>query len=429
MPSDSTPASTPDTPTAATAIGPNRGRAPGTGRRILVALLAAAATALVAHLANLLAFFIGNQLQPGSIPQVNAYFLLSSVLGFVVVLALAVAGTLGRTWTAALAGLVAGVVGAVFGTLVQASATGEAVTGAVWASIFQTFAGLNLVFLLAFTVSAASVGRALWNRLRTTGAPAAVVTDRRIAIVRAPAADLSSGELTHLERVPVDQQRAQQQWEAYVDLLERAGWETVEAAPAPGLADSVFLEDAVVVFGDHAVITRSGAESRRDETEGAEEAVRALGLTVDRIQEPATLDGGDVLKVGSTVYVGRGGRTDAAGVAQLRTILRPRGYDVVAVPLTKVLHLKSAVTALPDGTVIGWEPVVDEPRLFPSFLPMPEEPGAHVVVLDDDTLLMAASAPRSAELLRSLGYRVLTVDISEFEKLEGCVTCLSVRVR
>ncbi|PPI25517.1 dimethylarginine dimethylaminohydrolase [Rathayibacter sp. AY1B5] len=396
---------------------------------MLVALLAAAATALVAHLANLLAFFIGNQLQPGSIPQVNAYFLLSSVLGFVVVLALAVAGTLGRTWTAALAGLVAGVVGAVFGTLVQASATGEAVTGAVWASIFQTFAGLNLVFLLAFTVSAASVGRALWNRLRTTDAPAVVVPDRRIAIVRAPAADLSSGELTHLERVPVDQQRAQQQWEAYVDLLERAGWETVEAAPAPGLADSVFLEDAVVVFGDHAVITRSGAESRRDETEGAEEAVRALGLTVDRIQEPATLDGGDVLKVGSTVYVGRGGRTDAAGVAQLRTILRPRGYDVVAVPLTKVLHLKSAVTALPDGTVIGWEPVVDEPRLFPSFLPMPEEPGAHVVVLDDDTLLMAASAPRSAELLRSLGYRVLTVDISEFEKLEGCVTCLSVRVR
>ncbi|QHC72097.1 dimethylarginine dimethylaminohydrolase [Rathayibacter sp. VKM Ac-2801] len=395
---------------------------------MLVALLAAAATALVAHLANLLAFFIGNQLQPGSIPQVNAYFLLSSVLGFVVVLALAVAGMLGRTWSAALAGLVAGVVGAVFGTLVQASATGEAVTGAVWASIFQTFAGLNLVFLLAFTVSSASVGRALWRRLRTTGAPA-VAAARRIAIVRAPGADLSAGELTHLERVPVDQQRAQQQWEAYVDLLERAGWETVEAAPAPGLADSVFLEDAVVVFGDHAVIARSGAESRRGETAGAEEAVRALGLTVDHIQEPATLDGGDVLKVGSTVYVGRGGRTDAAGVAQLRAILRPRGYDVVAVPLTKVLHLKSAVTALPDGTVIGWEPVVDEPRLFPSFLPMPEEPGAHVVVLDDDTLLMAASAPRSAELLRSLGYRVLTVDVSEFEKLEGCVTCLSVRVR
>jgi len=136
-----------------------------------------------------------------------------------------------------------------------------------------------------------------------------------------------------------------------------------------------------------------------------------------------------VLKVGRTVYVGRGGRTNAEGVAALRAILRPLGWSVVAVPLTKALHLKSAVTALPDGTVIGWEPVVDEPRIFPSFLPMPEEPGAHVVVLDDDTLLMAASAPRSAELLRGLGYTVVTVDVSEFEKLEGCVTCLSVRVR
>ncbi|PPF82133.1 dimethylarginine dimethylaminohydrolase [Rathayibacter rathayi] len=403
-------------------------RTPATGRRLLFALLAAAATALVAHLANLLAYFIGNQLQPGSIPQVNAYFLLSSVLGFVVVLALAIAGTLGRAWLAALTGLVAGVVGAVFGTLVQASATGDPVTGAVWVSIFQTFAGLNLVFLLAFTVSAATVGRAVWLRVRTDEAPTSASV-RRIALVRAPAADLSACELTHLERVPVDQQRAQQQWEAYVDLLERAGWESVEAAPAPDLADSVFLEDAVVVFGDHAVIARSGAQSRRGEAAGAEEAARALGLTVDRIEEPATLDGGDVLTVGSTVYVGRGGRTDAAGIAQLRAILRPRGYDVVAVPLSTVLHLKSAVTALPDGTVIGWEPAVDEPRLFPSFLPMPEESGAQVVVLDDDTLLMAASAPRSAELLRSLGYRVLTVDISEFEKLEGCVTCLSVRVR
>ncbi|QHC57068.1 dimethylarginine dimethylaminohydrolase [Rathayibacter tanaceti] len=418
----------PDSATASRPAALAQQRAPGLGRRLLVALAAAAATAFVAHLANLLAFFIGNQLQPTSIPQVNAYFLLSSVLGLVVVFALAVAGLLGRVWIAALAGLVAGAIGAVFGTLVQASATGSAITGEVWASIFATFGGLNLVLLLAFTVSAATVGHRVWRRFSAPTGPIAP-TARRIALVRAPAADLSVGELTHLERVPVDQARAQQQWEAYVDLLERAGWETVEAPAAPAMADSVFVEDAVVVFGEHAVLARSGAESRRGELDGAEEAVRALDLTVHRIEEPGTLDGGDVLKVGATVYVGRGGRTNAAGVEQLRSILRPLGLTVVAVPLTRVLHLKSAVTALPDGTVIGWEPVVDEPRLFPSFLPMPEEPGAHVVVLDPDTLLMAASAPRSAELLRSLGYRVLTVDISEFEKLEGCVTCLSVRVR
>lgn len=427
MPSDSTPASTPVTTNAASPRGstPATGSTSGTGLRLLVALLAAVVTAVIAHGANVLAFFIGSQLQPTSIPQVNAYFLLSSALALVVVFVLAVAGALSRTWTAAIAGVVAGVTGAVFGTLAQASASGQA---ASVPTIVATFGGLNLIFLLVFTVSAATVGRRIWKRFASPERPAEAPA-RRIALVRAPAADLSAGELTHLERVPVDQERAQQQWEAYVDLLERAGWETVEAAPAPEMADSVFLEDAVIVFGTHAVLARSGAPSRRGEAAGAEEAVRALDLTVHRIEEPGTLDGGDVLKVGSTVYVGRGGRTNADGVAQLRSLLRPLGLTVVAVPITRVLHLKSAVTALPDGTVIGWEPAVDEPRLFPSFLPMPEESGAHVVVLDADTLLTAASAPRSAELLRGLGYRVLTVDISEFEKLEGCVTCLSVRVR
>ena len=98
-------------------------------------------------------------------------------------------------------------------------------------------------------------------------------------------------------------------------------------------------------------------------------------------------------------------------------------------PLTKVLHLKSAVTMLPDGTVIGYEPLVDDPTLWDSFLAVPEERGAHVVLLGGSHLLMAADAPRSAELFRSRGYEVTEVDISEFEKLEGCVTCLSVRLR
>lgn len=414
MPSDSTLAPAPS---------------PTLGRRLLTALAAAAATALAAHLANLLAFFIGNQLAAASIPQVNAYFLLSSALGFVVLAVLAVAGLFARTWTAALAGLVAGVVGAVFGTLVQASASGTPITGEVWTSILETFGGLNLVFLLAFTVAAATVGRRISRALTASPVTAGETPERRLALVRRPAENLDAGELTHLERTPVDRDRAEQQWEAYVDVLEEAGWETVEVTAAPAMADSVFIEDALVVFGRHAVLTSPGAASRVGEVAGAEEAALALDLTVHRIESPGTLEGGDVLKVGTTVYVGRGGRTNAEGVAQLRAILRPLGYSVVAVPLTKALHLKSAVTALPDGTVIGWESVVDEPRLFPSFLPMPEEGGAHVVVLDPDTLLMAASAPRSAELLRGLGYRVRTVDVSEFEKLEGCVTCLSVRVR
>jgi dimethylargininase len=157
--------------------------------------------------------------------------------------------------------------------------------------------------------------------------------------------------------------------------------------------------------------------------------VRRLGIPVHRLELPGTLDGGDVLKVGRTVYVGQSLRTNAEGTRQLREILEPVGFFVVPVPITRALHLKTAVTALPDGTVIGYPPLVDDPGVFDRFVPVPEANGTAVVVLDDETVLMSSAAPRSAALFASLGYRVVAVDISEFEKLEGCVTCLSVRIR
>lgn len=249
------------------------------------------------------------------------------------------------------------------------------------------------------------------------------------ALVRRPGPLLAEGLVTHVERAEVDVERAVEQWEAYVEALGAHGWETIEVDPADDCPDAVFVEDTVVMYRNVALITRPGAESRRAETAGVEEAVARLGCSVNWIREPGTLDGGDVLKVGDTVYVGRGGRTDAAGVQQVRAAFEPLGARVVAVPVSKVLHLKSAVTALPDGTVIGHIPMVDRPSLFPGFLSVPEESGAHVVLLGGHRLLMAASAPKTAELLTDLGHEVVTVDIGEFEKLEGCVTCLSVRLR
>lgn len=136
-----------------------------------------------------------------------------------------------------------------------------------------------------------------------------------------------------------------------------------------------------------------------------------------------------MLEHDGTVWVGLGGRTDQAGVDQLAGHLEPLGARVVGVPVTKVLHLKSAVTALPDGTVVGFEELVDDPAVWPRFLPVPEEPGAHVVLLDEDTVLMSASAPLTRRLYEARGLRVVAVDLTEFEKLEGCVTCLSVRLR
>jgi dimethylargininase len=99
------------------------------------------------------------------------------------------------------------------------------------------------------------------------------------------------------------------------------------------------------------------------------------------------------------------------------------------VPVTKVLHLKSAVTALPDGPIIGRSHNVDDPAAFPDFLEVPEDQGTAVVDLGDGAVVMSAAAPRTAALLRARGLRPIAVPITEFEKLEGCVTCLSVRIR
>jgi len=189
----------------------------------------------------------------------------------------------------------------------------------------------------------------------------------------------------------------------------------------------VFVEDTAVILGNRAVIARSGAESRRGETPGTEAVLTNPGLRIDRIQEPGTLDGGDVLRVGTTLYVGRSSRTNAEGVRQLRALAAEEGYTVVAVPVKGALHLKSAVTALPDGTVIGNPEHIDA-SVFDRFLAVPEPAGVAVVVLAPDAVLLSAAAPQTAALLTDLGYRVVTVDISEFEKLEGCVTCLSILV-
>jgi dimethylargininase len=251
----------------------------------------------------------------------------------------------------------------------------------------------------------------------------------RKALVRPPAPRLAEGLVTHVERVPVDRELAVRQWEGYVRALRESGWQPVEVPSQEDCPDSVFVEDAVVVYGATALICRSAAPSRLPETPAVEEAVRALGCAVHRVEAPGTLDGGDVLKSGETVYVGVGGRTNEEGVRQLRAAFEPLGARVVPVPLTGVLHLKSAVTALPDGTVIGLPRLAPDTSYFPRFRPVPEEAGAHVVLLGEDRLLMAASAPRTAELLSGLGYEPVPVDIGEFEKLEGCVTCLSVRLR
>jgi dimethylargininase len=395
-------------------------------RRIGATVAVAASVAVVASLSTVVVFFIAGGADSKNFPQLGAFFALSAVFSFILLAVVAVVGFFARWYTALAGAIVAGAVAAFLGALLFQAASGVAFSPQLADYALGTLVGPNLVFLLTVVIAAVTLGRSLWRAIVQSGSASA---SRGVALVRMPSPQLAEGELTHIERTPVDAELAGAQWDEYIATLSLAGWDVVDVAPAPEHPDSVFIEDAVVVFGDTAVVASPGAESRRGEIVGAEASVRELGLRVERIELPGTLDGGDVLKVGTTVYVGRGGRTNGEGIRQLRALVAPLGYTVVAVPVTKALHLKSAVTALPDGTVIGFPPLVDDSSVFARFLPVPEETGVAVVVLTEDTVLMAASAPKSAALIESLGYRVITVDISEFEKLEGCVTCLSVRVR
>ena len=395
------------------------------GRRLGAAFISGSAVAGTVYLATGLAFFTSNGAAAENLPAIAEYFLPMAAVLFVLY-SLAAALEIHRYWfTAAVVGLVLGVISAVLGTALGIIAAGSEWNPEAMAFILASLLGTNLIFVVATIVAALTVGRRVWNAI----VDGAVQPTRLIALVRAPSSRLGEGELTHLDRVPVDAELADAQWDGYVAALNANGFETVEVPAADELVDSVFIEDTVVIFGEVAVLTSPGAESRQAEVDAVRASVSSLGLELHEITDPGTLDGGDVLKVGSTVYVGRGGRTNAEGVRQLRAIVSPLGYSVIAVPVEKVLHLKSGVTALPDGTVIGYADLVDNVDLYDRFLAVPEPEGAAVVVLSDDAVLMSSSAPKTAALIEDLGYRVVTVDVSEFEKMEGCVTCLSVRIR
>lgn len=398
------------------------------GRRLVSSILAALTVAVVSHAASVFLFYVAQQYQAAVIGQVSDFYFLTSVFTALLLFVFALIGGLVRWYTALAAGLFTGIVACLIGSAITIVAAGSALDAAAISYLWSSFLTINGVYVIVVTILAATIGRSVYNRsLAFRTAPHA--TDRRIALVRMPAGNLADGQLTHLERAEVDTELADTQWDGYVAALVENGWATREVAFADTLADSVFVEDTLVLLGDTAVVARAGTDNRREEAEAAEDAARDLGLRIERIMSPGTLEGGDVLKVGSTVYVGRSSRTNADGIRQLRAIAAPLGYTVVVVPVTKALHLKSSVTALPDGTILGHPDLVDDPAFFPHYLAVPEREGVAVVVLADDTVLISAAAPATAALLEDRGYTVVPVDISEFEKLEGCVTCLSVRVR
>lgn len=247
-----------------------------------------------------------------------------------------------------------------------------------------------------------------------------------IAVMRGVPPTLADGERSFREREPIDLERAIAQHAAYAALLRTLGLEVVEISADPAFPDCCFVEDVAVVLDEVALVTRPGALSRRGEVQAVEAAL-ARYRAIETTPAPATLEGGDVLRVGHTLYVGHSARTNEAGIARLAAVAEPIGYRVVRVAVTGCLHLKSAVTALDAQRLLLNRAWLD-PSPFQGLELVdvaPEEPDAANVLRVAGMVIAHPGFPRTLERVASLGYSVRPLDVSEFLKAEAALTCKS----
>ena len=247
-----------------------------------------------------------------------------------------------------------------------------------------------------------------------------------VAIVRDVSPSLANCELTHLPRQVIDFELACSQHRQYGQALQSLGCHVVQLPPAPDFPDSVFVEDTAVVLDEVAVITRPGAASRRGETSSIALALgpfRALKF----IEEPGTIDGGDVLRIGKTIYVGLSSRSNPTAVEQMRAITAPFGYRVEGVTVKGCLHLKSAVSRVADDSLlINRHLVPAEPFAALELIDVDErEPLAANALFINQSAIYPRTYPRTRERLERRGIALTPVDVSELIKAEGAVTCCS----
>ena len=251
-----------------------------------------------------------------------------------------------------------------------------------------------------------------------------------VALTGEPAHALDACELTYRGREPIDAGAAARQHRGYREALRACGASVVTLPPVEGLPDSVFVEDTAVVLEEVAVLTRPGAESRRGEVALIEPEVARL-RPVLRIEPPATLEGGDVLRLGRTLYVGLSPRTNAGGAAALRRLVAPHGYEVVTVEPRGCLHLKTGCSGLDDSTVLVNPEWVDTEvfRGRQVLVVDAAEPWAANVLSVNGSICVSDAFPRTAEALSARGFDVRAVGVSEFAKAEGGMTCMSLIFR
>lgn len=252
----------------------------------------------------------------------------------------------------------------------------------------------------------------------------------RLAFTRAVSPRIAECALTHFDRQPIVLERAARQHAAYEEALGDAGFEVVRLPELRNDPDAVFVEDTAILLGDHAVITRPGAESRAGEAKSTAAGLEPY-FTLHYLDE-GVLDGGDVLRIGERLYVGQSSRTDAAGTRALADLVAPLGYEVVPVELGRCLHLKTAVTfAGHDGSgrpTVLVNPSWVDPALFAATEALhvaAGEPMAANAVRAGDRLIIAAGSPKTAGMLRDRGFMVVELNLSELQKAEAGGTCMS----
>jgi dimethylargininase len=251
------------------------------------------------------------------------------------------------------------------------------------------------------------------------------------AVVRPPSANFADG-LTSAALGTPDVTRALKQHAAYCEALERAGLELVRLPEDPAHPDATFVEDTAVLSSRCSVLTRPGAASRAGEVAAIGRALSSFVPELHAIDPPGTLDGGDVCDADGHFFIGVSRRTNWDGAAQLAALLTEAGHtsaciDIRAVP--DILHLKSGIASLGDGRIVAIDSLIDHPALKHHELvhvPPGEEYAANCVRVND-RVLMAAGFPRMQKVLERLGYDVIVLDMSEFEKMDGGLSCLSLR--
>lgn len=244
------------------------------------------------------------------------------------------------------------------------------------------------------------------------------------ALTRQVSPLLTECELSFQQRDPIDILLAQQQHTDYCAALGELGVDVVSLPALAGHPDCTFVEDPAIVLDEVAIVTRLGAESRRGEAESIADALRPY-RELRRIEAPATLEGGDVMRIGKTLYVGRSRRTNFQGIQQLAQIVAPFGYWVTPVEVRGCLHLKTACTWIGENVVLANREWIDlDGFCGVEIVDAPEPHGANVLRVGE-TLLMPSAFPKTRELLESRGHKVRTVALSELLKAEAGVTCLS----